>query len=90
VKTVKPTVCDVCLFYAIDVKNTKGELFLLRKLQMGLIFNIQSFVHLFNLKISVARKGEKKKKNFHTENTHIGPNRTQFSGPRLMDPWITG
>jgi len=52
----------VCLFYAIDVKNTKGELFLLRKLQMGLIFNIQSFVHLFNLKISVARKGEKKKK----------------------------
>jgi hypothetical protein len=37
---VQHTICDACLFYAFDVKNTKeGELFLLRKTTSGV--NIQ-------------------------------------------------
>ena len=68
----------------------KANYFYCEKLQVGLILNIQRFLNGFNLKIPYARKRWQQKKNFHIEDTSIGPNRTQLSGPRFMHPWITG
>jgi hypothetical protein len=76
------------LFYAFDVKNmNKCELFLLRKTTSGVNIQYPTILASVNLKIPDARKVEKKK-NFHTEDTNIGPNRTQLMARDLCTPGL--